>query len=143
MKFRDPETGEFKELYTKAADTLPVGAEVDFDGDEVPAGWEPVSGVDVLFEGDITETGVYTINGRYGDYRLLILEGSTGTISAAARVVVPGYKIISDWNNYVQFGIEDYNAGEYYTRYSGHPNERKISINAIKNVHIRRISGIK
>lgn len=40
MKFRDPETGEFKELYTKAADTLPVGTEVDYDGDEVPAGWE-------------------------------------------------------------------------------------------------------
>ena len=42
MKYRDPETGEFKELYVKAADTLPVGTEVDYDGDEVPAGWEEV-----------------------------------------------------------------------------------------------------
>lgn len=42
MKFRDPETGEFKELYTKAADTLPVGTEVDFDGTEVPTGWEEI-----------------------------------------------------------------------------------------------------
>lgn len=42
MKFRDPETGEFKELYVKAADTLPVGTEVDYEGEEVPAGWEVV-----------------------------------------------------------------------------------------------------
>lgn len=42
MKFRDPETGGFKELYTKAADTLPVGTVVDYEGTEIPAGWEEV-----------------------------------------------------------------------------------------------------
>jgi hypothetical protein len=45
MKFRDPETGEFKELYAKAADTLPVGTVVDFDGTEIPAGWEKVDNI--------------------------------------------------------------------------------------------------
>lgn len=48
MKYRDPETGEFKELYTKAADTLPVGTVVDYDGDEVPAGWEKVEETGVI-----------------------------------------------------------------------------------------------
>ena len=56
MKYRDPETGEFKELYTKAADTLPVGTVVDFDGDEVPAGWE--------YAGELIESGSGT-NGSY------------------------------------------------------------------------------
>ena len=42
MKYRDPETGEFKELYAKTADTLPVGTVVDYEGTEVPAGWEEV-----------------------------------------------------------------------------------------------------
>ena len=42
MKYKDPETGEFKEIYVKTADTLPVGTVVDYDGEEIPTGWEPV-----------------------------------------------------------------------------------------------------
>ena len=45
MKYRDPETGEFKELYVKAIDTLPVGTEVDYEGDEAPAGWEELKNI--------------------------------------------------------------------------------------------------
>lgn len=43
MKYKDPVTGEWKELYTKTADTLPVGSIVDFEGEEVPAGWEEIN----------------------------------------------------------------------------------------------------
>lgn len=57
MKFRDPETGEFKELYTKAADTLPVGTVVDYDGDEVPAGWEEVESPYQQIDGEVVKTG--------------------------------------------------------------------------------------
>lgn len=42
MKYRDPETGELKEISVKAADTLPIGTIVDYDGTEVPDGWEKV-----------------------------------------------------------------------------------------------------
>lgn len=42
MKYRDPNTGELKDIYVKAADTLPIGTIVDFDGDTVPDGWETV-----------------------------------------------------------------------------------------------------
>lgn len=62
MKYRDPETGEFKELYTKAADTLPVGTVVDFDGDEVPAGWEAAGSDD--YSTEETFTGKYWIDGK-------------------------------------------------------------------------------
>lgn len=41
MKYIDPITKEKKTIYTKASDTLPLGAIVDFDGEEIPAGWEP------------------------------------------------------------------------------------------------------
>lgn len=41
MKYIDPITKEKKTVYTKASDTLPLGAIVDFDGEEIPAGWEP------------------------------------------------------------------------------------------------------
>ncbi len=39
MKYRD-ENGVFQELYFKATDTLPVGTEVEFEGDTAPWGWE-------------------------------------------------------------------------------------------------------
>ena len=42
MKYRDPQTGEFKDITVKVADTLPIGAEVDYDGTTVPNGWEQI-----------------------------------------------------------------------------------------------------
>lgn len=45
MKYRDPDTGEFKDITVKASDTLPIGTEVDYDGTEVPSGWEQVEDV--------------------------------------------------------------------------------------------------
>lgn len=42
MKYKDPVTGQLKELSLKAADTLPIGTIVDYDGEEVPEGWEQV-----------------------------------------------------------------------------------------------------
>lgn len=45
MKYRDPETGQLKELSLKAADTLPIGTIVDYDGQDVPEGWEEVEEV--------------------------------------------------------------------------------------------------
>lgn len=41
MKYRD-EDGNFQEVYFKATDTLPIGTEVDYDGEEVPFGWEEI-----------------------------------------------------------------------------------------------------
>ena len=37
MKYND--NGEYNNIYVKSFDTLPVGTEVDFDGDSVPSGW--------------------------------------------------------------------------------------------------------
>lgn len=63
MKYRDPETGEFKELYVKAVDTLPVGTEVDYEGEDVPAGWEEVESINDMKSNEIFFTGKY-LNGK-------------------------------------------------------------------------------
>lgn len=42
MKYKDPTTGNFKEINVKVADTLPVGSEVDYNGTTIPTGWEEV-----------------------------------------------------------------------------------------------------
>lgn len=40
MKYND--NGTYKDIYVKAFDTLPVGTEVDYDGETVPTGWTQV-----------------------------------------------------------------------------------------------------
>lgn len=42
MKALNPSTGQFEEVYVKALDSMPVGTEVDFDGQasDIPIGWE-------------------------------------------------------------------------------------------------------
>ena len=43
MKYND--NGEYKDIYIKTFDTLPVGTEVDYDGETVPDGWSEVNNV--------------------------------------------------------------------------------------------------
>lgn len=41
MKYND--NGEYKDIYIKTFDTLPVGTEVDYDGETVPEGWSEIT----------------------------------------------------------------------------------------------------
>lgn len=43
MKYRN-EDGTFSDIYFKATDTLPIGTEIDYEGEVVPDGWEAVTG---------------------------------------------------------------------------------------------------
>lgn len=56
MKYKDPSTGGFKEVWMKVSDTTPIGMEADYNGTEVPSGWEEIP--------PIIESG----NNDYGDY---------------------------------------------------------------------------
>ena len=46
MKAKNPNTGNFEEVYIKAIDSLPIGTTVDYTGSErdIPYGWEKVIG---------------------------------------------------------------------------------------------------
>ena len=44
MKYND--NGEYKDIYAKAFDTLPIGTEVDYNGNTVPTGWTQVNTLD-------------------------------------------------------------------------------------------------
>ena len=50
MKYND--NGEYKDIYIKSFDTLPVGTEVDYDGSVVPDGWSEVSAVETIYDQD-------------------------------------------------------------------------------------------
>lgn len=71
MKYND--NGEYKDIYIKTFDTLPVGAEVDFTGNEVPAGWTQVDS----YSTSEINTGQTWIDGKT-IYRI-VLTGTTGT----------------------------------------------------------------
>ena len=43
MKYNDD--GTIKEIKVKSFDTLPVGAELDYDGTTVPSGWTEIENV--------------------------------------------------------------------------------------------------
>lgn len=42
MKYKDPDTEKFKEIWVKVSDTTPIGMEAEYDGTEVPSGWEEI-----------------------------------------------------------------------------------------------------
>lgn len=58
MKYNN--NGEWKDIIVKATDTLPIGTEVDYNGTDVPDGWEEV-------EDTVTKTlkAVYPIGSIY------------------------------------------------------------------------------
>ena len=43
MKARNPNTGTLETVYVKALDSMPVGSQVEFTGNTIPAGWEEVN----------------------------------------------------------------------------------------------------
>ena len=81
MKYRDPQTGEFKDITVKVADTLPVGTEVDYDGATVPNGWAKVDPVKNISINDFFTSSTKTIT----DYSIV----KTGNIINIQRMVIP------------------------------------------------------
>ena len=43
MKYND--NGTYKDIYVKTFDTLPIGTEVDYDGNTVPDGWSEIEDI--------------------------------------------------------------------------------------------------
>ena len=73
MKYKDPTTGNFKELKIRATDELPVGSEIDVDDNTtIPAGWEEVDVGTTLFEGD--STGDITLSDNATNYDYIEVE---------------------------------------------------------------------
>jgi len=67
MKYND--NGTLKDIYVKAFDTLPIGTEVDYDGNTVPDGWTQVSDNRVVLYENATGTdSEITLSDNYSNY---------------------------------------------------------------------------
>lgn len=69
MKYND--NGTYKDIYVKSFDTLPVGTEVDYDGNTVPTGWTEVEEWTLLD----TATGTTSISLNNINYNELYIVG--------------------------------------------------------------------
>lgn len=82
MKYRDPITGEFKDITIKVSDTSPVGTIVEYDGTTIPNGWELVNGSGTYKKIKKTET-ITATNGNIVDS----LAGSSTTDAPSVNAV--------------------------------------------------------
>lgn len=75
MLVRDRQTNQFKKVYVKALDSLPVGAEIDFEGTDIPAGWEEVNGFNLvgytLYENATGSNGDITLSDSVNNYEYI------------------------------------------------------------------------
>lgn len=64
IKYRDPYTGNFKDVAFKTRDTVPEGAEVDYNGETVPTGWEEVPSYEHIYSTSEVKTNKKWIDGK-------------------------------------------------------------------------------
>lgn len=93
MKYRDPQTGEFKDITIKVADTLPVGTIVEYDGTTIPNGWELVDGSGTYKKIKKTET-ITATNGNIVDS----LNGNSTTDAPSVNAVNNKFNEISTYS---------------------------------------------
>ena len=75
MKYND--NGTYKDIYVKSFDTLPVGTEVDYDGETAPTGWTEITDIQPsVFS--TTETICGTWLGKPLYRKVLIFSNGTG-----------------------------------------------------------------
>lgn len=65
MKAKDKTTGQFKKVYVKALDGMPVGSEIDYSGNisDIPTGWEQIDDPNVYSTTQEIDTGK-TLDGK-------------------------------------------------------------------------------
>lgn len=101
MKAKDKTTGTFKEVYVKALDSLPVGSEIDFDGEttDIPAGWEEVDSFNLvgytLYENATGSNGDITLNDSAANYDYIeIFYRNLDSFYTSTRMYNPNSKTV-------------------------------------------------
>ena len=100
MKYND--NGEYKDIYVKAFDTLPVGTEVDYDGSTVPSGWTQVADPNT-YSTDEVKIGTW-INGKPLYRKTIIIENVVkGTATTYNHGIQNVDTIFIDANSFYKF----------------------------------------
>lgn len=96
MKYKDPVTGEMKTLSVKAADTLPIGTIVDYDGDTVPDGWEQIVEPGSFIVFGLDNSFSWSRTDEWGNFPFNTLQRKSGDDFIEIDSNTSVYKIIAD-----------------------------------------------
>ena len=84
IKYKD--NGEYKDIVVKIGDTLPIGAEMDYEGNVVPNGWEEITD---SFSGTLAENVSKTFSLKpYTNYILVATSYGQGSASINTNVFI-------------------------------------------------------
>ena len=108
MKQLDKTTGQFKNVYVKALDSMPVGTIVDFDGTsaDIPTGWEEISdNMKILWTNPnpTANFNAQTITLSSDDYDMYEVICSPGSGSTATQPYISSGKIPKGKNYVCQY----------------------------------------
>lgn len=103
MKYKDPITGELKSITVKSGDTLPIGTIVEFDGTEIPDGYEEVTyeetgSMGSIIVDDITCKNIFDKNNVYINKAL---NDSDGTIFEATNRNTTDFIVVKPNSDYI------------------------------------------
>lgn len=138
MKYKDPSTGQLKELSLKAADTLPIGTIVDYDGEDVPEGWEEYGTDD--YSTDEVFTGKHWIDGK-PIYRKVISDITV--TSNMSEVISTGLSNVNVISIYGEYHTANYDITQTvpYISFSKEYVIEVISMNSGANIRYRTSSA--
>lgn len=104
MKYND--NGTYEDIYVKTFDTLPVGTEVDYDGNTVPSGWSEVA---PIIESGSNANGNYI---KYYDGTMICYNTYSDTINITSQYEGVYYANTGD----ITFPVEFYAKPLIYTQ---------------------------
>ncbi len=109
MLARDRQTNQFKKVYVKALDSLPVGSEIDFDGQasDIPVGWEETTNPDSYSTDEVKTNKTWFGKPVYRKCfsGTTAVAGATGTLSMTTLTITAIDKITFFGGNINNNGI--------------------------------------
>lgn len=154
MKYKDSQ-GNFQDIYIKVGDNIPVGGEMDFDGDDIPVGWEEVNNVVELYNNSSGIQDNIPLNDNYTNYTYLEIFGYTNndgtiykkittdrnTFELSTLLPIVGNPIIQMYTNIYSLNGTNITLTRYLRNNAN--NNQPNTISESNGIYITKIIGYK
>lgn len=138
MMIRNPETNEWESVYLPpTGDTLPVGSEVEFDGNIVPTGWERVPEKNIITDGEPVKLD-YQVDGK--DVYVKKINVGTGPGKGSSKTIdLTNYGFTNTNYNLVHYDLID-NQNSSYPIATGDNYSTYVWFNDATHIRIKNMA---